>query len=306
MQEKMYLANRKTEHGDGGISYAMYFVAMIICLVLFVFFIFNANLYIIEETMENGLHIAETRVLTVNQDGILEDGTRADEFERETARMHIVTKYNVTSRTTEEENQVRLFGKAFSESIKEQLKLNGSKPSGDILKHMCGSDADILITELRIFEPVYSRTVTKAATGKIGGTNLDTFKFTTNYTVDNWIVYELNFDADNNYVSFTKTVKTGADVPTLARGDVAEGATIEASLATNFSGIRNIFAGVNTTPPTINEGAIDLGDGLRGDEISLEGTGGGMFSDNPVAQQYDVIVTQSVDIVIAEQDSRKQ
>ena len=223
--------------------------------------------------------------------------------------MHIITKYDTTSRTTAEENQVRLLANSFSDSIKEQLDLDGSHPTSSILKSMCGEESDILIKKLVIFEPVYSRTVTKTSKGKIAGTNLDIYDFEVTYSIDNWIVYNINFDGSNNYIGFTKDLRTGTDAPLLENGNEAEGATIEATLGTKFNGVRNIFAGINTTPPTVQENVYQFGsayNNLTANHYDLTGTEGAIFSATPTQVEYDIEVTQSVDIVVAHQDSRAQ
>lgn len=309
MCKKILSAGKKKERGDGGISYAMYFIAIVITLVMYAFFKFNADLFIIEEALENGLHIAETRVLTVNQDGLKSDNTRNDEYEREISRLHIVTKYSTTSNSPVESNQVKLLATSFSDAIKEQLNLNGSHPQSSILKLMCGSDADILIEKFVIYEPVYTRSVSKTSTGNITGTSLETFKFDVVYTIDNWIVYTVNFDGNNNYIGFTKQVKNSTDTPMLEKGIAAEGATIEATLGTKFKGVRNIFANINTTPPTVNEDAVNLGpqyNNLTADEYDVSQSWGSIFSGAPTQNEYSIKVTQSADIVVAHQDSRKQ
>lgn len=301
---------KKRERGDGGISYAMYFIAIVIALVFFVFFKFNADLFMIEESLENGLHIAEIRVLTVNHDGNKADGTRDDKFERELSRMHIVTKCDSgsTSISGKEEQQIKMLANSFSDAIKEQLDLDGVHPKSSILKSMCGADSVIHIENFRIYEPVYNKTVSKSSDGNIAGSSLNKYNFTVDYAIEKWVVYDFTFSDDaNDFVSCNKHFSTSA--PVLDNGNPAEGATVEATLGTKFGGVRNIFAGINTTPPDVHENAIDLGpnyNNIKVDEYDLSYSWGPMFSSSPTQKEYTIKVTQSVDIVIAQQDSRTQ
>ena len=74
--------------GDG-ISYAMYFVVIIMGVFIFAFRIFHFDLLVLEETLENRLHVIESAVITSNQGSII-DGKRNDPYERELKRMHII------------------------------------------------------------------------------------------------------------------------------------------------------------------------------------------------------------------------
>lgn len=302
----------KKEHGDGGISYAMYFIAIVITLVFYVFFKFNADLFMIEESLENGLHIAETRTLTATQDEEITPGNRSDNFERETSRMHIVTTYDpgATTLAGKENDQIKLLANSFSDSVKEQLDLDGVHPKSSILKSMCGSDAVIHIEGLHIYEPIYEKIVTKTEkTGSlISGSTLKKYDFTVDYVVTKWIIYDIAFsETDNSFSSCSKRFSDSA--PVLENGSPAEGATIEATLGTKFKGVRNIFAGINTTPPTVHKDALELGsnyNNLTADEYDISHSMGPMFSSDPTQNEYVVKVTQSVDIVIAHQDSRNR
>ena len=60
---------------------------------------------------------------------------------------------------------------------------------------------------------------------------------------------------------------------------MAEGATIEADIGISFRGLNNIFADISEKK---------------------------MFADEVKETKYDAIVSQSMDVVIASQDSRKQ
>lgn len=306
----MYSLSLKKEKADGGVSYAMYFVGIVLCVVIYIFLKFQADLYMVEECLENGLHIAESRVLTVNHDKTDEEGRRGDTYERELSRMHIITKYSTNAAKSEiEERQVRILGSEFSEAVKRQLDLENTHPAGGILKTMCGSDADIGIYELFIYEPVYQRKVTDKNRKDLieGSGGLYEYEFYTEYTPVLWIKYSLNFDPrTNEYESFSKEILSS--VPELKNGNAAEGATLEATVTTNFRGIRNIFAGVNRNTPAIQKDAYHFGPGWGNavaDGVNMEGTEGAMFSDSPEREITDTVyVTQAVDIVVRQNDSR--
>ena len=300
----------KMEEGTGGISYAMYFVAIIMTIVLFVFFKFNCDLYVIEETMETGLHVAENRVLTANQDEVDASG-RSDIYERETNRLNIVTNYtkSSSSMSTVESDQIRLLANAFSEALQEQMNLNGSEPQGSILKQMCGEGAKIYISEMRIIEPVYSRTVTKTEIGQVSNSTLKDYSFDVVYNIDQWIIYTLSFNDNNEYLGVTKSFSSNA--PVLSRKDhpEAEGATIDATLTTSFAGVRNIFAAAPSSSPVITKNAIHFGEqynNVTADAVDWSGMDTPIFAANPTRNIYTVDVSQSVDIVVAHQDKRKK
>lgn len=281
------------EKGDGGISYAMYFVAVIIMLVMFVFLKFNADSYTLEQSLENGLHIAETGILTSSQDDVV-NGYRADEYEKEIARLHIVSKYDNSgeNKTAKEQAQLDLIGEKFSDLVQEQLDLNGALPNGDILKMMCGPSSKISISHMTIYEPVYTKTVTpKKENSNVGSSPIQKFSFDIEYKIVNWIEYDFEYSQnDNSYISVDKKILSSA--PSLLKSknsdldNLAEGATIEATLSTTFNGVRNIFAGVSTNDK-------------QGKETSF-------FSKAPTTKKYSIDVTQSSDITLMSLDSRQQ
>ncbi len=275
------LRGKKREERGGGIEYAMYFIAIIIVCVIFVFLKFHADLYVVEEHLENGLHVAEMSIITTNQDELDANGKRKADIEREINRKNIVTKYDLTqpgSVTSAESKQLEYIGKRFQKALESQLNLHGSDINGEFLLRMCGPGSKIKIKpgSVKIYEPVYSRTVSSMETGEKSDHGFDILKFRTRYGIDKWIEYTLNFNENNEYTSSTKRVFDEA--PKLSRGDTAEGATIEATLLVEFSGVREIF--------NMSEG--------------------GPFFANGGATHYNAEVTQAVDIVIAEDDSRRQ
>lgn len=290
---------QKTESGSGGISYAMYFIAIVITAFLYSFTTFSASLYVIEEVLENGLHIVENVVLTSNQASITETG-REDTFDRELQRMKIVTKstYQNTWGVNEQE-QVNNLGEKFQDALVSQLGLvSNIHPSSGILAKMCGTDANIAIVgDVIIYEPIYDLQVIRTSNADaIIETDehyvTKSWDFTTDYTIVGWVEYDLHY-TNNVYQGCSK--KLCSQTPILTNGKQAEGATIEATLGVSFAGLKNIFAGISTTTPTI---------GTDG-EIDMSGVENGMFSNNPEQLTYQVQVTQAMDIVIADKDSRK-
>lgn len=268
------------EPGDGGISYAMYFIAVIICVLLFVFLQFNAGMYVAEEVLENGLHIVENKIMTENQSDFDDSGSRVDNFNKEIKRLHIVTSYDSSqgSLTTEEASQLNAIGNEFSSALQKQLNLNGTKPVTGILLELSSPDSDILISgPVVIYEPVYKRTVAADPNGSIAGTRLSKFNFVSTYEIIGWIKYDLYY-SNNVYTGASKQIVDVANTPKLKNGDLVEGATIEASIAITFEGIKNIFASVEESEK--------------------------FFKEVPETNKYGVVVTQSTDIVISSLDSR--
>lgn len=153
-----------------------------------------------------------------------------------------------------------------------------------ILKELCSSNSNVVLSgPVVIYEPIYERTVKRTDDGVIAGTSIGKYQFESKYVITGWIRYDLYFDGNNNYMdaNTTKTFVDAASNPTLKNGSQIEGATIEATLAVSFRGVRNIFAGVHSGS-------------------------GPMFSANPEDTIYDIEVTQSTDIVISTLDKRQK
>lgn len=262
---------RKTEAGDGGISYAMYFIAIVVVSVLFFFYKFNVSLYVVEEVVENGLHIAENRTMTSNYNsiGADADGYRTDDFEKEMQRMHIINP------EADEVSQVLGAADAFAEALSDQLKLGpGGHPEGGILERLCDENSTVsIVGPVMIYEPVYRREVAN------NGTVLDP-DFEITYGVEAWNVYTINYNSNNEYSDYTKT--TQPEAPLLKNGDECAGATIEATVGLTLAGIKNAFAHISS------------------------GAGGGIFSATPEYTKFAVTATQSTDIVIANRDPRQR
>ena len=121
---------------DGNsISYAMYFAVIVLGIMIFSFCIFHFDLYVLEEMLENRLHIVEGAVLTTNQSTIV-DGTKNDPYERELIRTHIITECDATtaymSMGSKEYEQVYGLARNFENAFKKENNLvNKTKPSED-------------------------------------------------------------------------------------------------------------------------------------------------------------------------------
>lgn len=271
--------HKQMERGDGGISYAMYFIAIVTVLILFMFFKLNADLYVAEEVLENGLHIAENKILTINQTGI---GADNYDLENELRRFHIVTSYNDgQTKSSNEESQLQHLATEFSSTLQTQYELDGASPKSGILKDLCTENSKVSISgPVYIYEPVYKRTITVDNNGIIEGTSIKRFDFKSEYEIINWITYTLTYNEDNVYVSSSKSVSS--QTPKLKNGSDAIGATIEATVKLQFAGVNNVF--------------------------DMTGTNGNaaLFAGNPQREYYDVSVTQSADIVISTNDTRDQ
>lgn len=277
------------ERGDGGISYAMYFIAIVTVLILYMFFKLNSDLYVAEEVLENGLHIAENKILTINQTGL-----GADEYslENELRRFHIVTSYSTDNGLSPQEiAQLKNIATEFSSTLQTQYELDGASPKSGILKDLCAEGSTVRIDNPKgtstscvyIYEPVYKRTITVEDDGmissdKLGSSKIKKFSFDSKYEIINWITYTLSFDENNTYVNATKSVSTTQ--PKLQNGDDVIGATIEATVRLQIAGVNNVF--------------------------DMTGSNGNaaLFTSNPQREIYDVTVTQSADIVISTNDTR--
>lgn len=311
--EKCETSNIAMESGDG-INYAMYFVAIIMGVFIFTFRIFHFDLLVLEETLENRLHVIESAVITANQGSVV-DGKRTDPYERELKRMHIVTESVPGNSTlmigTNEYNQVYALGKTYEETFKEEfnLKNDATQKTDSIFTKLCGQNGRIISGEIvTIYEPVYDITVTRqdnpGYTAETDDKYADQkYKFNIDYNIIGWIQYDLKYNSNNEFQSATKKILSST--PTLSNGDECEGATIEASVNVDFKGVKNLFAGIEAGNPKITGTKED------GSDFGVTDTGGkGMFATSEAMDNsrvsYDVTVKQSVDIVLAEKDKRKK
>lgn len=270
---------KQYEEGDGGITYAMCFIAIIFSVTLFSYFQFNTNAYVLKEKLETALHVAESAVLTANQGNVNDTGIREDEFDREAYRYHIVTAYDATINTKmeKEEKQLKFLASTMVNSLTNGLGLDTDNYTvkNGFLQDMCGTDGFIAIKNMTIYEPVYEIRTTQSGSNLTGD-----LKFTTTYTPIKWIKYVIYFkDGSNIYNNSTKEILEEA--PILYNGKSAKGATLQVTLGTSFKGLKNIFAKVGSNSTSI-------------------------FSQDPEEGRitYSVNVTLAMDIVLADNDDR--
>lgn len=287
----------KKENGSGALNYTWYFIAIIICIVIFAFNKFHMGLYVVEEIVENGLHIAESGAVAVNM--------TEDNF---LTKVHMIpsadTAYmegnlNSFSSDGKEEEEVRKVANAFSTRLIEQLKLNdNANPTIGTLAEYCGTDSKVSIISCRLIEPVYEIVVTRHEipeeenpepeepenpdeSEETEPTEDDKefidndYDFTVEYVIQGWKEYPIYFI--NNHFSNIGTPQFTTTPPVLKNGNQIEGATIEATVELSFNGVKNIFASTGES---------------------------GIFTKNPTSQHYVVNVTQAFDIVTVDNDSR--
>lgn len=149
------------EYGSGGpLIYAMCFVGLMTCVMIFLFIEYRSRIYMLKDDMETKLHIVENYCLTVNQ---RTDGNQ-DTFERERERAHIVTvgANNSSATIAKRIEQVNEIGNAFSRQFKESFDLDGIYPQSGFLLMMSKPSKDnkyrstMTIKEVTIYEPTYS------------------------------------------------------------------------------------------------------------------------------------------------------
>lgn len=254
------MKNRKEEGSNSGLVYAMCFVAFVTCLYLFVMMEYRAKIHMLKDEMETKLHIVENYCLTVNQMGDI----YSNEFERERDRAHIITLSHDNPRSND---QVIALGKAFSERFKEEFGLNGTKPNGGVLAQMTNNGeynqmATLHIESLVIYEPTYtpgeiypvycgSDTHDHEASFGVDGEDC---RYSENYNVpsdvpsgfcvvtsiEDWYVYEFEFDENNNPIPkiprhLTKNETPQAIANVFGQTYPAEGATIQATIRAEFA-----------------------------------------------------------------------
>lgn len=257
------------------LSYVWYLGAIFVIAIVFSYSTFLADLFLIESTLNNSLHIAESASMAapLTSSGFIEE----DEM---LVKLKIITASNPGSSSLNlyEKNQLEIVGKFFMNTLSEQLSISGATPTGGILKSRCTEDAKVRVTELIIYEPQYEVIKTREENPDAEEEE-EPFEekdiiFNIDYELDNtkWIKYTIVFSETNSYASAKKELLSSA--PTLHDGRKAEGATMQAALGLQLKGVRDIFSKVS------NGGTTD------GDKI------------------YAIQVTQAFDAVMASKDKR--
>ena len=267
--ENAYL---EREPGDnGGIVYASSFAGIIIALTVFVLVVFVGRVYILRDELATRLHIVESYCITANQ-----ASGGSDSFERELKKEHIVTN------TSQYAAQLQNIGSKFAARLKDELFINGTTTAGytSITNGTLASmgPSVVSVSNCYIYEPTYSTSATANGAADAYGHISD---YNISHQITGWEVYELTFDG----VNFSNTsrigavtsstpgakIKNGVWTPCLTTGAICEGATIEATINVKFYGPKSL-----------------------------------LWKSEGDSQQYDISVTQAVDIVYTANDSRKR
>lgn len=305
---------QKMEDGTNFVNYAVYFYAIIICIVVYAFMNFHNSAYVLEEQCETSLHIIESEMLSFRTKSTILAGNspfkdtvlESNKTLRDLERAHIVPSVKYQAGKTSEENlDVKSIGNAISSRFKAAFNLSGSVPNEGFIKNVVTDASTVTINSCKIYEPVYDISVTidgLTGSGRVWEDIIQTWDESTvgqwtdpdgdkeirvTHDIVGWVVYTLNFNNDNAYVSYTKELFDTDHTPTIKRDPSlgkksdkkVEGATIEMSMNITLKGVKQIFAG--------------------SDEA-------GIFARNPVNKTYDLTITQATDIVIADEDSRKR
>lgn len=318
-------AGRKTEDGFNGINYVFYLMVVLLVWIIFACATFLDGARVAENACDIGLHEIESGALALN--GKL--ANLGGGYDAKLKRVHIIPAVG----TSGEGAQVAAVGSYIESEFKKKFVLVGSKAEGGILKQTC-EDADVNLTKVVIYEPIMPITIsigdtTLLATGsefsaqvlaaiaawQADGdmTSIHQWPTLEQYLAEHptaepvvtygaitqWIGYELHFDANNHYTTYTKKTYTTANPPKIQRDPslglagntekVCEGATIEMTMSITVYGVRRIFA---DSAAGTNSGVFDHVDP--------------MFANNPTKQAHTITITQAADIVPADSDSRKR
>lgn len=167
------MRNLKKEDGLSGILYALYFVAIIMAVSMFAVFKFDSDMYIFEEVIENGLHVAESASLATAENDVRPYVHNVSDVNINLSRAHILpytltlTKENYnsnsTKRTTQEINCIRDWATKFQQTFYEQINVNSGNVEDPFLSRIVGNGGRIDIETVTIFEPIYEVAVQRIA-----------------------------------------------------------------------------------------------------------------------------------------------
>lgn len=297
------------EAGVNGINYAMYVIAIIMTLVIFRFLTFQMGLYVVQQHLQDSLHIAGSAGLAYNYgDSSL--------YEMDLDRLYVVDlAKGSTSKNWNlgEKEQALALGKWITSQYVNKMELKGELidspkiyPTDSMMISMCGEDTQVYLSHLDIYQPLYERIITP---------QLDNQQtpFLITYTYSGVVKY--TYKIQNNEVTDVEkdwALKTDR-IFKLQDGSGAEvdGTTIDMCTQTVLYGVNNIFAGVSTTTPTWGDTIkkyYDDGTGhyteIEYRELDTTSNTGGFFSEHPVKKRYGIEVWEAVDIVPAATDTR--
>ena len=276
----------KKEDGLNGLVMAAFFMSIMFIVILYAFGQFNLELYVVEETLETGLHTSLSSVISANQLEYTEENDR--ETDKSLNRTHIILNATANNVLTDiEKKELKTLGNNLTEILTKTYGLkNQVYPTNGILYSMC-KNKPIEITEVYIYEPIYEINYVSTE-----DTSRYPMGIRPEYKILGWVKYTLHFQ--NNVYDSGFTTKEYYDLkktlaPTLLNGNVVEGATIEGSITANIKGVNNIFNMEDSAP-----------------EIDGKYYVSPLFSKEVQTNHYQVTVTQAVDVVISENDSRQQ
>lgn len=156
MKKKIAMIFCKTEEGLNGIQYALCYFAIMFVVIIYRFLTCEAGLYIIQQDLQDSLHIVGTAGLAYNFGN-------TSTYESDLDRLYVINlAKNSTSSSfnTGELQQAKKLGDWIVGNYISQLNLtNNTHPTESMMVSMCGAHADILLEKLTIYQPLYQRIV---------------------------------------------------------------------------------------------------------------------------------------------------
>lgn len=285
----------KKEPGSGGPVYVTCLWGMLVSVVLFIYLTFCADLFLIENELDIAIHFAESKALTQNNQSdnkedrihIIPNHTPENVYIRADGKLctkngTVINKLDITSTMSDaEKKEVETVANVFLNSIISSLNLkNRIHPQDGILVKRCGTDSNVLVTKLVIYEPIYGIKVTankKNETGEVLEPPFveEKYDFSISYQIVKWIKYEI--PCTNNSISGSIKKTACTSTPKLYNSEEARGSTIEATVSIRINGLQQIFASKESKE---------------------------FFEKNPEQKQYQVSVTQAYDITLVDFDNR--
>lgn len=297
---KWLLRQPREPASAGAINYTMYFIITMSVLIMYCFARYRVNLIYLQRYVDNTLYSVESSILTY------EYNTDPDKQLKENNREYIVYDVDDTAvyYTSDEIAAINQIGNKLSEIVKQSFALDNSHPTGGILKTMCGTKGDVYISNVRIIQPVY----TKSFSRTVDPNDPTKYVFKINYTISNYVQYILNFDTNNNYIGYEpeKQIHSTADPFVLFKNDPlgnneCKGAAIEMCVNLSFTGINNIFYDIDSVgydPSANTDGKTVF---TSGGKPVYQRDGNVHYDTNT---HRNVQYWESTDIVIAQNDDR--
>ena len=156
MKQKIITIFQKKEDGINGIQYAMCYFAIMFVVIMYRFFTCEAGLYVIQQDLQDSLHIVGTAGLAYNY------GNNAV-YESDLDRLYIVDLAKGTTSSSfnsgEYQQAMKLGNWIVSRYISQLSLVNKKNPTESMMITMCGEHANVLLDTLTIYQPLYQRTV---------------------------------------------------------------------------------------------------------------------------------------------------